>query len=397
MNIVEPIFVQCRNKPSELALCAPGTEFNLVSYARLERSVNNICRRIIAAGIAPRSRVGVVIDDPIFHALILIALTRLGIVSISANDGTVAWPITLDGVIADRIVESPAGKIMVADTSWTTGEDRPLAEKHVYRAAPDDICRLFVTSGNDGQQKAIAMTHGMIATRLDRQKLFFGPRAPFCDRTHLDLPLATALGFQVMSGVLWRGGALLMTWDARKTLAALTAYNVQNMVTSPQSLFKLAEVLDGYPGYRTELVAVFSAGGLRTELSERVRASLCSNLTVGYVASDRTMVASMPARLASGIPGAVGYVLPGVITEIVDDQDRPLPPGQDGHLRIRSDYGVKEYLDDPHATRRAFRNGWFYPGNRGQLTRDNVLVLSSSVKSSTATDFQRVEDVLPRH
>jgi acyl-CoA synthetase (AMP-forming)/AMP-acid ligase II len=303
----------------------------------------------------------------------------------------------LDGVIADRPLESRAAKTLVADAGWTMGDDQPVAEKHLYRAAPGDICRIFVTSGNDGQQKAIALTHAMIATRLDRQKLLFGPRAPFCDRTHLDLPLAGSLGFQVMLGTLWRGGALLMTWDARKTLAALTAYNVQNLVASPQSLFKLAQVLEGYPGYRNELVAVFSAGGLRTELSERIRASLCSNLTVGYVASDRTMVASMPARLASGIPGAVGYVLPGVAVEIVDDQDRPLPPEQDGHLRIRSDYGVKEYLDDPHATLRAFRNGWFYPANRGHLTRDNVLVLSSSVKGSTATDFQRVEDVLPRH
>jgi 2,3-dihydroxybenzoate-AMP ligase len=397
MNIVEPIFAQCRNKPSELALCAPGTEFNLVSYVRLQRSVDNICRRIIAAGVAPTSRIAVVIGDPILHVMVVIALTRLGIITISANDGNEAWPIALDGVVADQPLESRAAKTLVADAGWTTGDDQPIAEKHLYRAAPGDHCRIFLAFGDDGQQKAIAMTHGMIATRLDRQKLFFGPRAPFCDRTHLDLPLAASLGFQVMLGTLWRGGALLMTWDARKTLAALTAYNVQNMVTSPQSLFKLAQALEGYPGYRNELVAVFSAGRLRADLSERARASLCSNLTVGYVASDRTMVASMPARLASGIPGAVGYVLPGVITEIVDDQDRTLPPGQDGHLRIRSDYGVKEYLDDPHATRLAFRNGWFYPGDRGRLTRDNVLVLSSSLKSSAAAEFEPVEDVLLKH
>jgi hypothetical protein len=70
MNIVEPIFAQCRNKPSELALCAPGTEFNLVSYARLQRSVDNICRKIITTGIAPGSRVGVVIEDSIFSRAI---------------------------------------------------------------------------------------------------------------------------------------------------------------------------------------------------------------------------------------------------------------------------------------------------------------------------------------
>jgi 2,3-dihydroxybenzoate-AMP ligase len=397
MNVVEPIFAQYRNKSSELALCAPGTEFNLVSYARLQRSVDSICRRIIAAGIAPRSRLGVAIEDPIFHTMILIALTQLGIVTISANDRDVSWPITLDGVIADRPVESTMGKAVLADATWTTGEDQPLAEKHLYRAAPDDLCRIVVAAGNDGRSTGIALTHGMVATRLDRQKLFFGPRTPFCERTHLDLPLATPLGFQVMLDTLRRGGALLMTWDTRKTLAALAAYNIENMVAAPQSLVKFGDAVESHPGYRSNLTAVFSAGGLGAESCDRIRAVVCSNLTVGYVAADTTMVAAMPAQFAAENPGAVGYVLPGVMVEIVDDHDRALPPGQDGNLRIRSDHGAKEYLDDADATQRAFRNGWFYPGQCGHLTHDNVLVLSGIAGSGAAADVERVEEILSKH
>jgi acyl-CoA synthetase (AMP-forming)/AMP-acid ligase II len=389
MNIVEPIFAQCRNKPSELALCAPGTEFNLVSYARLERSVNNICRRIIAAGIAPRSRVGVVIEDPIFHVMMVVALTRLGFVTVSANDRNVSWPIALDGLIADRSLESRIAKIVLADAAWTTGDDQPLAEKHLYRAAPDDICRIVLTSGSDGHQQAIALTHGMVATRLDRQKLFFGPHAPFCDRTHLSLSVTTPLGFQVMLGTLWRGGALLMTFDVRKTLAALAAYKIQNMVAAPQGLLKFADAMESHPGYSSNLAAVFSVGSMAAEPLERVRARLCSNLTVGYVASDATMVASMPARSASAIPRTAGYVLPGVTAEIVDEEDRAVSAGQHGNLRFRSDSGVHEYLDDPSATQRDFRHGWFYPGERGYLTSDNVLVLSNTAVSGTLSEAAR--------
>lgn len=381
MNIVEPIFAQCRNKQWELALCAPGTELELVSYARLERCVDNICRRIIATGITPRSRIGIVIADPIFHAMMIIALTRLGVITVSAPGADVSWPIRLDGVIADGPLQSPAGKTVLADAAWTAGDDKPPAEKQLYRAAPDDVCRVFLTGGNGGQQRAIAMTHGMIATRLDRQKLFLGPRAPFCDRTHLDLPLATALAFQVMLGTLWRGGALVMTWDARKTLAAVAAYNVQNMVSTRQSLLRLAELAKSHAGYRSQLEAVFCAGRLRPERHEMVRAHLCSNLTIGQLAGDRTMVASMPAQFASAIPGAVGYVMPGVEVGIVDDQDHTLPSGQEGNVRIRSDYGVKEYVDDPSETQRAFRNGWYYPARRGQLTSDNMMVISSKANA----------------
>jgi len=390
MNIVEPIFAQCRNKPSELALCAPGTEFSLVSYARLQRSVDNICGHLIAVGIVPHSRIAVLIEDPIFHAMIVIALTRLGIITVSAGNRRVQWPFKLDCAIADRQYESLAGEtVLLADAAWTGGDDRPLADKHVFRAAPDDLCRLFLTSGNDRRQTAIAMSHRMLATRLDQQKLFLGPRAPFCNRTYLDLPLARPLGFQVMLGTLWRGGALVMTSDERKTLAALCAYKVQNVVAAPRSLLKFADTVETSPAFAA-LTAAFFVRGMGQEL-DWVRARLCSNLSVGYVASDATMVASMPAQLASANPGAVGYVLPGVQVEIVDEQGRPLLPEQGGYLRIRSEHGVSEYFDDPDATRQGFRNGWFYPGERGHLTTDNVLVLSNAATEGATTDIERVE------
>ena len=399
MNIVEPIFAQCRNKPLEPALCLLSTEFNLVSYARLEGSINSICRRIIAAGITPKSRVGIAIENPIFHIMVVIALTRLGIVTISASSrANVLWPITLDGVIADRPLESsPGTTVVAANLGWMTGDTQPIEEKHRHRADCDDICRIFVTAGTEGHRRAIAMTHGMVATRLDRQKLFLGPRAPFCDRTYLDLPLARPLGFQVMFATLWRGGTLVMPWDARKTLAGLAAYKVQNIVAAPQSLFKLAHTVESRPSYSNALAAAFSVRGMGQEMSDWVRARVCPNLTVGYVAPDATMVASMPAQFASAEPGAVGYVLPDVTVEIVDEDERGLPPGQHGNLRIRSEYGVAEYLDNPVATQRDFRHGYFYPGDRGHLTTDNMLVLATETQARTDSDVERIEQILSRH
>jgi long-chain acyl-CoA synthetase len=386
MNIVEPIFVQCRNKPSELALCAPGTEFNLVSYARLQRSVNNICRRVISAGIAPGSRVAVLIKDPILHVMIVIALTRLGVVTVYASSRNVQWPFKFDGAIADQDYESLEGKtVLQADHSWVEGDDRPLAEKHVYRAASDHLCRLFLMSGNDGRRTAIGMTHGMIATALDRQKLLLGPRAPFCDRTYLALPFRP-LGFQVVLGTLWRGGAVVMSSDANKAMAALIAYDVQNIIAAPQGLLRLTEAMGNHSGCCRALAAVFSVRGLGQDASDRVRTRLCSNLTLGYVASDATMVASMPAQLASSDPGAAGYLLPGVLVEIVNEHDRVVSSGHEGNLRIRSEYGITEFFEDPEATRHAFRNGWFYPGDRGYLTAENVLVLSTPSASLATTE-----------
>jgi len=63
----------------------------------------------------------------------------------------------------------------------------------------------------------------------------------------------------------------------------------------------------------------------------------------------------------------VGAVWPGVEVEIVDDRDRFLPLGEVGRIRVRTDCLPDGYLDDPEATRRMFRNGWFYAGDMGVL------------------------------
>jgi acyl-CoA synthetase (AMP-forming)/AMP-acid ligase II len=189
-----------------------------------------------------------------------------------------------------------------------------------------------------------------------------------------------------MLGTLWRGGALVMTGDAPKALAALTAFEVQNIVAAPLTLLKLADAVGSHSGCCSAVAAVFSIRGMGQDVSDLVRTRLCSNLTVGYAAGDATMVASMPVALGSDLVGAVGYILPGVMVEIVDDEDRALPPGHDGNLRIRCEYGVREYFEDPEATRLAFRGGWFYPGERGHLTTENVLILSNRRADGTATE-----------
>jgi acyl-CoA synthetase (AMP-forming)/AMP-acid ligase II len=404
MNIVEPIFIQCRNKPADVALLAPGTELNMVSYARLARSVNNVCHRIISLGFPPGSRAAVFIGDPIFHAIVLIALTRLGVVTISGRERKFSWRFSVDVVISDQPFQFPAGRVVLARIDWIAGDGRAPEQKHIYRSAPEELCRIFLTSGTTGEEKGIAVTHRMMAARIDRQNLFFGPQAPSCARTYLDLSLTTSLGFQVLLATLWRGGALVLTGDSEKTIKALPIYEVQNMVGSPRSLLNFVESIEKRSEYRCGLQAVFCGGStLSDNLSERVRARVCSNLTKGYGSTEATMVASMPAHFAPRNAGAVGYVLPGITVEIVDDDGNALRTGNEGIVRIRSEYGVTEYLEDPEETSRVFHDGWFHPGDLGYLTKDdNVLVISGRTTSivnlgGEKVTPERIEDVLSMH
>ena len=67
--------------------------------------------------------------------------------------------------------------------------------------------------------------------------------------------------------------------------------------------------------------------------------------------------------------------------EAVDELDATLPRGTEGTIRIRSEFGVEAYLANPMKSRDVFRNGWFYPGDAGAVTPDNVLVVTGRQKS----------------
>jgi fatty-acyl-CoA synthase len=403
MNIVEPIFAQFRNKPTELALCAPGTELSMISYGRLARSVNNACQRIVSAGLVAGNTVAVFVSDPIFHGIILIALTRLGIVTLSGKGKEFVWRFPVDALIADKPFASRVGKIILTDSDWIMGDDKPLAKEYIHQSLPDEVCRIILTSGTTGDDKAISLTNRMMAARIERQYSFFGPRAAFCSRTYVDMGLATSLGIQLFFGTLWRGGSMFLPGDSQQTVSAFPIYRVQNVIASPSGLLELVTAMERRPEYQCGFGSAFSGGSLLTNsLSERIRARICADLTKGYGSTEAAEVASMPAHFASDVTGAVGYVMPGVEVQIVDSDDTPLPSGKEGIVRINSETGVKEYLDDPEETLRAFRNGWFYPGDIGYLTKDNMLVISGRTISvinigGDKMNPEKVEEVLSSH
>jgi acyl-coenzyme A synthetase/AMP-(fatty) acid ligase len=377
MNIVEPIYAQCRNKPADLALCAPGTQFNLMSYGRLERSADNVCRRLLSAGIKPRHRVAVFIDDPIFHSIVLIALMKVGAVTISGCKRNFSWRFVVDAIVTDRQQDFSAARVIVAQFDWTTSKGTS-ERVHFYNPALDDISRIFLAPMDAGEEKGIAVTNRMVIAGIERLKLFLGRRAPFCARTYLDQRLATPLGFQVFLATLWRGGALIMPGQPEKTIEALPIYQVQNIVASAQSLPDFVTAIEHRRCSQCQLEAVFCLNGGPEDLWQRTHSRICPNLTVGYLAMDTTMVASMPAHFATRNPGAVGFVLPGVSVEIVDNEGRALPAGIEGKLRISTNYGIAQVLEDRSETQR----GGVCSSDRGYLTDDNMLVISSQAESA---------------
>jgi long-subunit acyl-CoA synthetase (AMP-forming) len=96
---------------------------------------------------------------------------------------------------------------------------------------------------------------------------------------------------------------------------------------------------------------------------------LGKDLQVGYGATEIGTICTGTAEEIADTPGCVGFPLPGVQVEIVDGNV----------IRIKSESTmITEYIDNPQKTAEHFRDGWFYPGDKGYFTKDGRLVITKN-------------------
>ena len=383
MNIVDPILFQCRSNSLAPAICAPGTEFNLISYGRLERFIHNVSRKAVELGLVPGQIVALFVADPILHAVIILGLMRVGIVTFSGRNPELPKEIPVAALITDAAFPYVAKRVIRADMNWVAGDGIPLEEERVPRAGPDDISRIILTSGTTGEAKAVALTHGMIARRITRHFTVFGNILPQCSRTYCDLGFSTSLGYQFLIYMLWRGGMLFVPGtQVDPLIKAFVDYQVQNMITAPSGLANFLRFYEANRSLQHKFEMIMSGGSLLSpSLSERVRARMCSNVISAYGSTETSMVASAPALTIAKVPGAVGYLMPGMSVEVVDGTGKILPQGAEGNIRICGPFSATGYHNDPAQSHVAFRDGWFYPGDVGSVTRERMLVISGREKA----------------
>jgi acyl-coenzyme A synthetase/AMP-(fatty) acid ligase len=376
MNIVEPILFQARYQPGAPALCLLGR--HVVSYAVLRSQMNNIARRAIACGLKRGSIVALAINDPLLEAALILGLTQLGIVTMSVGMLPPAGLRVDAAISATKPVFASAAQHLVLDDSWIVGDGTPIEITPETQSGSDEVCRIVLTSGTTGDPKAVALTHRQVMARNARYEYALGNRLPTCSRLYMNVGLAAIIGYQFLTYILGRGGTIFFRGASiENALRMFEVFRVEAMLASPSSLAQLVAVCDQNPLSEFHFDTILSTGGLLPRsLAERIRPRLCSHLITAYGATESAMSATAPAHQISDIPGAAGYVTPGARIEIVDEADQPVPAGTEGIVRIASEFAVDGYIDDPIESARVFREGWFYPGDLGSLTPDNLLIIS---------------------
>jgi acyl-CoA synthetase (AMP-forming)/AMP-acid ligase II len=384
VNIADAFEFQAFYHPTSLAVCVPGSHYGPVSYGRLRAFANAFGRRCISAGIQANHVVALVARDPVFHLAAILALKRIGAVSLSIGNTVLPDEFSVDAVITDQTDPiSGCEKVLHADRGWLQGDGTAIRRRDDLDSYDTAAARIIMTSATTGDPKGIALTQEMLVRRIQACDGIFGDVVPTCARVFLDIGLTTSWGYLWAMKILARGGAVFFRGtDPAETLQAFGLYKVQCMIGSPASAGEFVGYYENSPDFTCPFETMLSSGGMLTAaLSERVRKRMCTHLIATYAATEITPLASAPAHRIIGTKGAVGYIAPWIGAEIVDEADQPLPAGEQGRVRFRGHTCVSGYVGTPRNAQGVFKDGWFYPGDLGSITPERLLIIAGREKA----------------
>jgi acyl-CoA synthetase (AMP-forming)/AMP-acid ligase II len=388
--LLDHIRFQARVRPGALAVFGSAGP---VAYQTLVHDIDALATELLERNLTRQDMVGIQLGFSYLHLLLILALDRLSIPSMSFQ--------TQDKLPPARFVREQLGVTAVISTHVAPAEPPSrwieMAEQHRPRFGAVDAARLgridspadglvhvSWSSGTTGGAKGVPILRSVQAFRLAsrRRARNLGSRT----RYFTAMPHASVPGYIMPLAVLSAGGAVILPDPGTDFVGLTNALGVTATSVAPSMLVDLI----GKAGAVTtrleamELLMV-SGGPLPSQLAQEARLALTPHIWIGYGATETDGVAMAEAAVSSDDPSVIGFPFPWVDAQIVDAADRPLPAGQEGLLRLRSAQTVAGYYKNAAATQRNFRDGWFYPGDVGALTKQGLLRITG-----------RVEDVIVR-
>jgi len=386
VNVADLLTERAMRSPDSPAVVCDGGPLGI---GAVEAAVWVLAAQLRDAGLKPGEVVGLRMRDPLLHLVAIFALARAGIVhlplnpaSAVADDDAILRRVGAVAIVTDRTAAPASGwRLIVLDPGLpfaAPGKAVPaLRHDRPDHDRPDWPFAFKTSSGTTGVPKLIATSHAGAIAAMARVQAEFGhlPGEAFFTTIgmHMDGPRRRYMACVVSGGIA-------VTWrkplDVPGLLQLIDRFQVRHFGCLPNHAQEMLDLVPaGGPRFPDMRCFRLSAAPSDARLRQLVRERLCPNLVISYGCSEIGPVTSADPDLVARSPGTVGRPVPGVSLQIVDPSDVPVPAGTIGVVRARAEGMAEGYVDDPEATARHFRQGWFYPGDLGVMSADGELKL----------------------
>ncbi|MBW4479425.1 MAG: acyl-CoA synthetase [Tolypothrix brevis GSE-NOS-MK-07-07A] len=291
---------------------------------------------------------------------------------------------------------------------------RPLPEIDITRRA-----LILYTSGTTGKPKGVVTTHQNIQAQVTSLITAWewtssdSPGETLRERILHILPLHHIHGIvNVLTCALWAGAEchMLSKFDAETVWNRICDGDLTLFMAVPTIYVKLIAAWEAASreqqksmtaGCGKMRLMVSGSAALPVQVLEKWQSISGHFLLERYGMTEIGMALSNPLH-GQRYSGYVGQPLPQVEVRLVDESGELVPPGIPGEIQVKSPGVFLEYWQNPQATAKAFRDGWFCTGDTAVVENGNYRILGRMSVDIIKTGGYKVsaleiEEVLRSH
>jgi len=375
MNPADMIFFWARATPDHLAVIEPQMT---IAYRAFAGAIESIAARLAQLIPAGNGTAAVAIDHPAKLLAVCAALLRSGIAAAPVGEEALSH---LEGndirwIISSDDAPMPGGARTIRfDDGWLSGSSSVAPGLTAERTkAPTDTDLIFFVRGSTGVVKKMIMP---AASLMDCANQLPITRHANFDRTLILPSLATPYGFMRALMQLYAGKTVCFAPGTKACLRLIGTHCVETVVASTQQALGLVEEVENGARHLLGSLKEIRIGRdvLSRDLARRIQSRLCRQVITEYGATEAGLIALANYDMIADVPNAVGFVLPDVDLEIVDETNAVVPLGEEGLVRCRTSYFARVIAANNPDRAQDAADTWCYSGDLGRLTPDGMLCI----------------------
>jgi fatty-acyl-CoA synthase len=368
-----------------------------LSYRALNASVNRLAQALLARGVGKGDHVALLYTNTIEHVIALYAAAKIGAVSVVLDAKWIAREIAqaleffdCTFLVHDRAHEAqlpatvpPRLAFDAGDAAWLAAH---AADEPAIEVDDDDVFLIMLTSGTTGMPKGCIKTHLSYA---HSNALASASQHIDADSSELIVvPIYYNSGRVSLVNMISLGGTahLRERLDVEEALATIERERITCLALAPTQCNEILAFsrLEAYD--KSSLQSLRKAGlPFPARAVKEIMERICPHLYQGFGGTEFSSAALLRPDEQLTKLGSAGRPLAGMEVEIVDDEKKPVAPGEPGEVRVRGPSVCSGYYKNEEANRATFVDGWYHSGDLGYLDAEGYLYIVGRKKDLVKT------------
>lgn len=292
--------------------------------------------------------------------------------------------------------------------------DNAGAPKDMAEVAADQPLWYFYTSGTTGRPKAAVLTHGQLGFVVTNHLADLIPGTTERDCSIAVAPLSHGAGIHALLNVARGAPTVLLPTDRLDPAVfweLVETHRVTNVFTVPTIVKMLVEdpAVDRFDHGSLRYVIYAGAPMYRADQKralDKLGKVLVQYFGLGEVTGCITVLTPDMHSADDADPnahiGCCGRARTGMEVAILDADMRPVAPGTVGEICCRGAAVFSGYFNNPDATAKALRGGWFHTGDLGRMDERGLLYITGResdmyISGGSNVYPREVEEILLMH